>query len=75
MIYFILGMLFYGAAIPVIESVISLICTYMEYLKGKLSVKMVKMQEEINGSEKETTYAIGFHTGIDEEIPEEDDDE
>lgn len=78
LLYFILGIAFYGLVIPICESIVSLICTFFEYQKGKLSLKMVKLQMEIDkSSDKVDTYAIGFDTsdGITLEDLEEEEEE
>lgn len=76
MLYFILGIVFYGFAIPIAESIVSLIVTFFEWLKGKLSVKMVKLQLEIDSAEnKESTYAIGFDTDCYTSLSDEDEEE
>lgn len=79
---FILGIAFYGLAMPILESLTSLVATILEYHKGKYAVKLMKMQEELGcDCDKETTYAIGFHTDdgitlddMDEEEWEEEDE-
>lgn len=73
MIYFILGIAFYGFAMPVVESMVSLICTWFEYLKTKIAVKMVKLQSEIE-SEGGTAHAIGFDTSSGITLEEDDED-
>lgn len=73
LLYFILGIAFYGLVIPIAESIISLFCSYIEYLKGKIQVKMLKLQKEIEADDKEPIYAIGFDTSCG--ITLEDDDE
>jgi hypothetical protein len=45
--YFILGIIFYIAAIPIIESLAEIITTGLEYLKGVVSKPVLKMNKTL----------------------------
>lgn len=71
LLYFILGIVFYGLTMPILESICALIVTFFEYLKGKLTVKMMKMQSEVDKMSEPPEHAIGFEWVADEEESEE----
>lgn len=78
-LYFILGVLVIEAGIPILESLVSLILSWVEVAKGKASVKIAKLQLEINefkekALEDETTikHTIGFVLPDDDEDDQED---
>ena len=52
-LYFILGILFVEVAIPVIESFVSLILTWIEVAKGKASLTITKLSADIQKIQKE----------------------
>lgn len=60
--YFILGMVAYIAAIPILEALVTLVATALEIPKGKLSLKIAQLNEKLSqvGEEPKKTYAIGF---------------
>jgi hypothetical protein len=45
--HFILGIVFYVAAIPIIESITEIIVTWLEYFKGKASKPVLKLNKEL----------------------------
>jgi len=45
--YFILGIIFYIAAIPIIESLAEIISTCLELLKGKASAPVLKLNKDL----------------------------
>lgn len=46
---------------PIFDSLVGLLCTYFEAKKGKIALKMVKIQAAIDASEAgEKSPAIGF---------------
>lgn len=45
--YFILGIIFYIGAIPIIESIAEIIATGLEYFKGVASKPVLKMNKEL----------------------------
>ena len=45
--YFIFGIIFYIAAIPIIESVAEIISTCLELLKGKASAPVLKLNKDL----------------------------
>lgn len=77
LLYFILGIAFYGLAMPILESIVSLIVTWFEYLKGKITLKMVQMQEKADKMSAPPEHAIGFEwfPDVEEEEEEWEDDE
>lgn len=79
MIYFLLGMLCYGVAIPIIESLTALIATLIEVPKGLLSCKIAKINKQLTRISEEDEVAphvIGFQipSGEDDYYEEEEDD-
>lgn len=81
LIYFILGMIGYALAFPLVEALVSLIVTAVEVPKGWLAfkvanynVKIQEMGEEVAGGQ--VTHAIGFITDDTENYDyDEEDDE
>lgn len=59
LLYFILGMLSYQVAIPIIDSIVTLIQTHIEVKKGELSLKINEINKNL-GVEEVSTNAIGF---------------
>ena len=53
LLYFILGILFIEVAIPVVESFVSLILSWIEVAKGKASLKITKLSADIQKIQKE----------------------
>lgn len=76
LLYFILGVLSYAVALPVIEALVTLLVTSLEIPKGKVSLKIAKLNKELSevGEEKRQTYAIGFRAPEPADDYEEDDD-
>lgn len=79
LLYFILGIAFAEIVIPVINSIVELICTRFKFSEGKIQVQMMKLQQQIDAMEEgEKTPAIGFDTSCfvekddDDDEPEED---
>lgn len=73
--YFILGMFFIEFIYPICESICTIILSYLERIKGKLTVditktnlKLQKMAEPPDSS----THVIGFSIDTDEEEEEDD---
>lgn len=54
LLYFILGILFVEVVIPVIESFVSLILTWIEVAKGKASLTITKLSADIQKIQKES---------------------
>lgn len=79
LLYFILGILFYAIVIPLIESLVVLIATFIEVIKGKLTVKItqsnVKIQQLTDGYENSPKNAIGFTVDSKKYYENEDDNE
>ena len=77
LLYFILGVLSYMMVLPVLEALVTLLVTAFEIPKGKLSLKIAHLNQELAeiGEEKHQTYAIGFRapTPADEYEEEEED--
>ena len=76
-IYFILGILFYMIIIPILETLTTLFATSLEIPKGKLSLKITKLNDELSkvGDEPQVTHAIGFRYEPEEDFEKEEDDE
>lgn len=76
--YFILGIVFYVAIIPVIESFGGLLAQALEVLKGHLLVSLTKSQVKIKAlkSEDKDCRMIGFTipSGTEEEEQSDDDE-
>ena len=66
-LYILLGMIIIQAGIPIIDSIVSLILTFIEYLKGGISVQIAKLHEQL---EPEIARAIGFDIQPEEENDE-----
>lgn len=69
LLYFILGILFAEAGIPLLEAIITLFIAYLEKLKGNIGVELAKYNKEIETIENEdtsTTRQIGFSVSVDE---------
>lgn len=68
--YFILGVLTASYIFPILDKVGELILTYLEMLKGKVTVKITQLQAQISkiqNNEKETPVKIvGFVASEDE---------
>lgn len=82
-LYFILGVLFIEIAIPVIESLVSLILTWIKVAQGKASLAITKLSADIQKIQKEnelsdditTHHVIGFTLPDSTEDYEEEEDE
>ena len=57
LLYFILGILFVEIVIPVIESFVSLILTWIEAAKGKASLTITKLSADIQKIQKESAVS------------------
>ena len=68
LLYFIIGILFVEVATPVIESLVSLILTWIEVAEGKASLAITKLSADIQKIQKENAlsddttvhHVIGF---------------
>lgn len=62
--YTLLGLILYILIIPILESLSTLICQWLEVLKGKLVYQQTLIQKQVNeaseSNETNTTHAIGF---------------
>lgn len=56
-LYFILGILFVEVAAPVIESLVSLILTWIEVAEGKASLAITKLSADIQKIQKENALS------------------
>ena len=74
-----MGIIFISFIYPVLESTISLYLTWIEYLKGILTVKITRLQVEIQKMaepvDDEPARVIGFTTEHYEEYEDDDDDD
>lgn len=57
LLYFILGILFVEVATPVIESLVSLILTWIEVAEGKASLAITKLSADIQKIQKENALS------------------
>lgn len=77
--YFILGIIIYNFIFPIFEQFSSLILTWIEYFKAKVSVKIASLNSEINkiaeGEIPTASFPIGFHMPSEEEEFYDEDDE
>ena len=70
MIYFILGFLFAQSILPILDTLTSLIMTWIEYIKSNLSVKITKNNYKIanfQNEEIEDKHILGFQLPKEEE--------
>lgn len=80
-LYFILGILFIEAIIPILESLVEVIAQWVEFFKGKaaikvkeLSLKAAELTKQITPDET-SIRAIGFTVSNDDETYEEEEDD
>ena len=75
MVEFLLGGLFLYICLPILESLMSAICTVIEVFKAKCSVKITKYNSEIAeinmALDSPTAHSIGFQYTPEEEDEEE----
>ena len=57
LLYFILGILFIEVGIPVVESFVSLILSWIEVAKGKASLIIAKLSADIQKIQKENALS------------------
>lgn len=74
LIYFVLGILFVEIILPILEQLSAVLVSWLEVTKGKATVHITRMNDEIQkmGLPETSTHVIGFHIPQDEE--EEDDE-
>lgn len=76
MLEFILGILFASYIMPLLDSLVSILMTWAEVKKGKMSVQVAKYNEELThiGEEIPDPYPIGFQapTYVEEDEYDED---
>jgi hypothetical protein len=74
--YFILGIVFYVAAIPIIESLAESAVTALELLKGYVSKPVLKLNKQIQELQAEIepidTHVMGFDITTSEDYDEDD---
>lgn len=74
-IFFLLGFCFAQWVIPFLDTLCGFICTFFEEKKGKIALRMIKIQAAIDSEEaSEKSPAIGFDWCCEEEGDEELDD-
>lgn len=76
--YFILGMIFYIAAIPIIESITEIITTGLEYFKGVVSKPVLKMNKtilelQVDLEKHDEAVCMGFDITSSEDWEDDDD--
>lgn len=75
-LYFILGMLCYQVFIPIVDSIVTLVQTWIEVKKGVLSIKIHDMNKTLQAEEEECcANAIGFVYEPKEDFYQEDEEE
>lgn len=78
--YFIGGIVFYILAIPILESIVETISTGLEFIKGKVSIPVLKLSKDIQElqvdlEKHDEGVAMGFqYNGDEDEFYDEDDD-
>ena len=74
LIYFVLGILFVEIILPILEQLSAVLVSWLEVAKGKATVHITRMNNEIQkmGLPETSTHVIGFQISQDEE--EEDDE-
>ena len=76
--FFILGMLVYAAIIPLIESLVVLIQSFIEVPKGKATIKVTQINDELAEAQERQQYqvlnAIGFQARSTEDYYDDEDD-
>lgn len=75
LIYFVLGILFVEIILPILEQLSAVLVSWLEVVKGKATVHITRMNDEIQkmGLPETSTHVIGFRIPQDDE--EEEDDE
>ena len=76
MLNFFLGMMFIYILLPILESLMAVICSGLEVIKAKCNVKITEYNSKISqinqGLEPLTAHPIGFqYTPVEEEDEEE----
>lgn len=76
--YFILGIIFYIAAIPIIESVAEIITTGLEYFKGVVSKPVLKINKDllklqVDLEKHDEAVCMGFDIKSSEDYEDDDD--
>ena len=78
LLYFLAGMLFASFLWPIIDALATVILTWLEVLKGKLSVKLALMQKDVQDKltpEEPPKRQIGFCVPAPIEVEEEDEED
>ena len=76
MLKFLLGIVSYMTFMPIVENLTELVCSYIEVLKGKNNLKIVKINNELQNSESyDEGNLIGFQYNPEPESEEEYDEE
>lgn len=70
--YFVLGVLTVYIILPVVDSILAIVLSLLEVIKGSLALKVAKINQQITTTEDpfETTGQIGFIKEVDKEAEE-----
>ena len=56
LLYVLLGMIIYSAAIPILDSLVSTIVQGLEVVKGLLCLKVAELQKKVDATSSEEEY-------------------
>lgn len=70
--YFVLGVLTVYIILPVVDSILAIVLSLLEVIKGSLALKVAKINQQITTTEDpfETKTQIGFIKEVDKEAEE-----
>ena len=70
--YFVLGVLTVYIILPVVDSILAIVLSLLEVIKGSLALKVAKINQQITTTEDpfEITGQIGFIKEVDKEAEE-----
>lgn len=71
--YFLLGILTVYIVLPIVDSILSIVTTFLEVIRGMLALKVAKINQEITDLDKpnkSTKRQIGFSLDNMEEVEE-----
>ena len=72
--YFVLGVLTVYIILPVVDSILAIVLSLLEVIKGSLALKVAKINQQIttlDEPEEETRNSIGFIQQVDKEVDKE----
>ena len=72
LLFFLLGAISAAYLRPILETLVELLITFLEERKGRIAIRIAKLQEQISGCQcEERAPAVGFAWCDDEEEDEE----